>query len=103
MALGTGGCIAGIGRAVLEAIGIAVDPVSCVRRIAGGVCLFVAANTTRCRTCSRITAAMAFLAVCHAGNTDREVLGNTAMFCKNSKSGYVWKTCVTRNAAPARI
>ena len=58
-------------------------------------------NTARRCNCSRITAAMALLAVSHAGYTAGDILGSTTMFCIRRKSdgmGKAWMACDTASA-----
>lgn len=79
VALVTGRGVIGNGRAVLEPVDIAGNPVGCVRGDIGGVIGVVAFDTARGETCARIIATMALFTVRHACYTTGSILGNTAM------------------------
>ena len=52
--------------AMFESVGIATDPISCMRRMVGIVVVVVAFDTTRCEAGPGITAAMTQLTVRHS-------------------------------------
>jgi hypothetical protein len=79
VALVTGWGVIGNGRAVLEPVDIAGNPVGCVRGNIGGVIGVMAFDTARGETCARIIAAMALFTVRHARYTTGSILGNTTM------------------------